>query len=134
MTAYIALIRKEAASDYGVDFPDFAGCVTAGRTLEEARRMAVEALDFHIAGMREDKERLPEPSPLDAVMADPDNRDAVAFLVDVSAHPGKTVRINVTLPEELIQAIDRATGNRSRFLADAARAKLKASDLMHHDT
>jgi predicted RNase H-like HicB family nuclease len=33
MTAYIALIRKEPDSDFGVDFPDFPGCVTAGRTL-----------------------------------------------------------------------------------------------------
>ena len=40
MASYVALIRKDPASDYGVDFPDFPGCVTAGRTLEEARRMA----------------------------------------------------------------------------------------------
>ena len=31
MTTCIALLRKEATSDYGVDFPDFPGCVTAGR-------------------------------------------------------------------------------------------------------
>ena len=81
MTAYIALLRKDQGSDYGVDFPDFPGCVTAGTTLEEARRMAAEALEFHIQGMSEDGEAIPEPSLLDAVMADPHNRDAVAFLV-----------------------------------------------------
>ena len=48
MTALIALIRKDAASDYGVGFPDFPGCVTAGRTLDEARRMAAEALELHV--------------------------------------------------------------------------------------
>src|SRR5947208_491608 len=37
MTAYIALARKEHASDFGVDFPDFPGCVTAAQTLERAR-------------------------------------------------------------------------------------------------
>ncbi len=37
MAAYIALIRKENGSDFGVNFPDFPGCMTAGRTLEEAR-------------------------------------------------------------------------------------------------
>ena len=31
MVAYIALLRKDRASDYGVEFPDFPGCVTAGR-------------------------------------------------------------------------------------------------------
>ena len=44
MTAYTALLRKEPNSDFGVDFPDFPGCVTAGRTLDEARRMAGDSL------------------------------------------------------------------------------------------
>lgn len=125
MTAYIALLRKDQRSDYGVDFPDFPGCVTAGTTLEEARRMAAEALEFHIQGMSEDGEAIPEPSLLDAVMADPHNRDAVAFLVDIPTRPAKAMRVNVMLPEDLVEAIDRAATNRSRFLAEAARAKLQ---------
>ena len=125
MTAYIALLRKDPTSDYGVDFPDFPGCITAGKTLDDARRLAVEALDFHIEGMTEDREPIPEPSTLDAIMADPGNRDAVAFLVEVAARPSKAVRINVMLPQDLVEAIDRATKNRSRFLAEAARSKLR---------
>ncbi len=124
MTAYIALLRKDLDSDYGVDFPDFPGCVTAGRTLDEARFMAVEALGLHVQGMLEDREALPEPSSLDAIMEDRENRDAVAFLVEVASRPAKTVRVNVMLPEDLVEAIDRTTRNRSRFLADAARSKL----------
>ncbi len=124
MTAYIALLRKDADSDYGVDFPDFPGCVTAGTSLEEARHMAAEALELHIAGMQEDHEPIPEPSSLDAIMGDPENRDAVAFLVEVATRPAKSVRINVMLPEDLVEAIDRRTSNRSRFLAEAARTKL----------
>ena len=125
MTSYIALLRKDIDSDYGVDFPDFPGCITAGKTLEEARRMAAEALAFHVDGMLEDGGDLPEPHSLDAIMADPDNHDAIGFLVDVPARPGKALRINVTLPENLVQAIDRAATNRSRFLADAARQRLE---------
>ncbi len=125
MTAYIALIRKDEGSDYGVDFPDFPGCVTAGRTLDESRRMAAEALALHVEGMAEDREPIPEPSTLDTVMSDPANREAVAFLVEIPARPPRAVRINVMLPEDLVQAIDRTTANRSRFLAEAARAKLR---------
>ena len=124
MTDYIALLRKEAASDYGVDFPDFPGCVTAGKTLEDARRMASQALELHVEGMLEDREPIPEPSSLDAVMADPANRGAVVFIVEISARPAKTVRINITMPEDLLREIDRTTKNRSRFLADAAKSKL----------
>jgi predicted RNase H-like HicB family nuclease len=87
MTAYIALLRKEPNSDFGVDFPDFPGCVTAGITLEEARTMAAEALELHVEGMLEDREPIPEPSSLDAIMNDPENRDAVAFLVEVPTRP-----------------------------------------------
>ena len=44
MTVYIALLRKDPDSDFGVDFPDFPGCITVGSTLEEARAMAAEVL------------------------------------------------------------------------------------------
>ena len=57
-------------------------------------------------------------------MAAPENRKAVAFLVDVPARPAPAVRVNVMLPQDVLDAIDRATTNRSRFLAEAARAKL----------
>ena len=126
MTSYIALIRKDRASDYGVEFPDFPGCVTAGVTLDDARRMASEALQFHTDGMAEDHEPIPPPSTLDAVMGDPGSTGAVAVLVDVPTPATKAVRINVMLPQDLVQAIDRTTRNRSRFLADAAREKLRA--------
>lgn len=125
MTSYIALLFKKDGSDYGVAFPDFPGCVTAGETLEEARRLAAEALAFHIDGMRAAGEAIPDPSTLDAVMADPGNRNGFGFLVEMPDPPGRSLRINVTLPEDLIQAIDRTTGNRSRFLAEAARERLR---------
>jgi len=129
MPNYIGLIHKEADSDYGVSFPDFAGCVTAGVTLDEARAFAQEALAFHIEGMIEDGQALPEPSTLEAVMTDPENRRAVAVLVPWSAPTGKAVRVNITLPEDALRAIDRyaeAHGlTRSAFLANAARQAMK---------
>lgn len=102
---YIAYLHKDAKSDYGVSFPDFPGCITAGSTLEEARRNAVEALSFHIAGMREDGARIPEPSTLDDLRNDPAMKGAVAFLVE-AAEPERTVRINITARESQIAEID----------------------------
>ena len=78
---YIAYLHKDRDSDFGVSFPDFPGCVTAGRTLEEAHRMAAEALTLHIAGMVDDGEAIPEPSTLDGLVHDPGRKDAVAFRV-----------------------------------------------------
>jgi predicted RNase H-like HicB family nuclease len=51
---YIAYLHKDRDSDYGVSFPDFPGCITAGKTLDEASRMAAEALALHIQDMIED--------------------------------------------------------------------------------
>ena len=125
VTAYIALLRKQANSDFGVEFPDFPGCITAGITLEDARRMAAEALLLHIEGMMEDDASVPEPSGLDEVLTDSRYADTVAVLVDVPTRRPRSVRVNISVPEDILQAIDRVTDNRSRFLADAAREKLQ---------
>jgi predicted RNase H-like HicB family nuclease len=103
---FIAYLHKDKNSDYGVSFPDFPGCITAGSTLEEARHMAVEALTLHIEGMREDGEEIPEPSTLDELRGDPAMKGAVAFLTEVK-RPEKTVRINITARESQIAEIDR---------------------------
>lgn len=105
MTHYVALIHKEASSDFGVSFPDFPGCVTAGQTLEEARLMAEEALALHIEGMVEDNEVVPPPSPLDEIMKVRENTDAVAFLVDAKIAE-RAIRINVSIPERELKVID----------------------------
>jgi predicted RNase H-like HicB family nuclease len=78
---YIAYLHKERDSDYGVSFPDFPGCITAGRTLDEASRMAAEALAFHIQGMIEDGDAVPEPSKVDDIASDAAKHGAIAFLV-----------------------------------------------------
>lgn len=125
MRAYIALIHKEEGSDYGVSFPDLPGCVSAGVTLDEARSMAEEALALHVEGMIEDGEPLPEPSSMEEVMADRQNRDAVAILVPAPTQSAKSVRVNITLPEDTLREIDayaEASGfTRSGFLARAAK-------------
>jgi predicted RNase H-like HicB family nuclease len=128
MQHYVALIHKDADSDYGVSFPDFPGAVTAGRTLDEARALAEEALAFHIEGMVEDHEAVPEPSSLEAIMADPENRDGVAILVGAPSQTVKAVRINITIQEDVLREIDafaEAHGlTRSGFLASAAKAAM----------
>jgi len=130
MPAYIALIHKDADSDFGVSFPDFPGCFTAGSTLDEARTMAEEALALHIRGMEDDGEAVPEPASLDAVMADPENRDGgVAVLVPVPARTTRAMRINITLPAEVLEQIDRYAEthgySRSGFMVAAAKKAIR---------
>jgi predicted RNase H-like HicB family nuclease len=129
MRNYIGLIHKDAESDYGVSFPDFPGAVTAGSTLDEAREMAEEALAFHVEGLIEDGEMLPQPSSLETVMANPENKDGVAILVSLKAASSRAVRINVTLPEDVLARIDAVAAaaglSRSAFLAKAAKHEIE---------
>jgi predicted RNase H-like HicB family nuclease len=125
MLQYIGLIHKDPGSDYGVSFPDLPGLITAGKDLDEARAMAEEAPAFHIEGLVEDGEAIPEASSLEAIMADPENRDGVAILVAVHSDAQKIVRVNITLPADVLAQIDRFAEShgytRSGFLAQAAK-------------
>ena len=131
MRQYIALIHKDADSDYGVSFPDLPGCVTAGLDLDDARSMAADALALHLAGMAEDEEPIPEPSSLEAVMADRENRDAVAILVKAPPATAKAVRVNMTIPEDELERIDKFAieqgYTRSGFLLHAAKRAISAA-------
>lgn len=130
MPSYIALIHKDADSDYGVSFPDFPGCVSAGATIDEAKEMALEALVGHTEILLEDGHALPEPSSLETVMREAENRDAVAFLVDLPDRQDKTMRVNITVSASDLQVIDsyaaRHGFTRSGFLIQAAKDRIKA--------
>jgi len=83
MTTYIALIRKEEDSAYGIDFPDFPGCISSGASLHEAYHSAQRALALHIKGMEEDGDELPRPSTLSKVMEDDHNHTAIPAIMNV---------------------------------------------------
>ncbi|WP_333586102.1 type II toxin-antitoxin system HicB family antitoxin [Phenylobacterium sp.] len=129
MRYHTALIHKDPDSDYGVYFPDFPACVTASATLGEAAAMARAALDGHVSVIRGDSDAIPTPSTMDQVMAVTEARDGMPLLVSLaSAGPPRVAQVNIALPEDLLQEIDRtaeARGyTRSGFLAEGARRLL----------
>lgn len=72
---YVALIHKDAGTSYGVSFPDFPGCISAGDTLREALMNAAQALAGHIDLMRGDGDRIPAPRSEDAIRTDAELRE-----------------------------------------------------------
>jgi predicted RNase H-like HicB family nuclease len=126
MANYIAIVHKDADTDFGVSFPDFPGCITAGQNVDEAKDLSQEALALHIQGMIEDGDPLPRPSNLEDIMADTDYADAVAYLVvSVPDTKPRTVRVNITVPEMTLKQIDAAAKkrgmSRSSFLVHVAQ-------------
>ena len=129
MANYIALIHKDSDSDFGVSFPDFPGCVTAGNTIDEAKDRAQEALSGHIETMIEFGEKVPAPSDLENIIASSDSSDVVAFFIlTVKDAKPKKIRINITLPEDKLNQIDsfakRHGMTRSAFLLKAAQESI----------
>ncbi len=58
---YLAIVVK-AGNGYSAYLPDLPGCIAAGDTFEETSRLIQEAAAFHLEGMAEDEEAIPEPS------------------------------------------------------------------------
>ncbi len=56
-----AAVFERTETGYSAYVPDLPGCVTAGATLEETAQLMREAIGFHLDGMREDGEPIPEP-------------------------------------------------------------------------
>ena len=132
MANYIAVVHKDPKSDFGVSFPDFPGCITAGSSIDEAKDMAHDALSLHIKGMLEDGENIPPPSKLEDIMDNPDYSDAVAILVvTVSEAKSRSVRVNITVPEDILRKIDtvakKSGMSRSSFLVQAAQNAIESS-------
>ncbi len=131
MTHYIAIVHKDPDSDYGISFPDFPGCVTADKTIDKAKDMAIEALSGHMKTMAEFGEAIPRPSSIESVIANDDYADAVAFLVVPAPEiKPRTARVNITVPENTLMEIDAMAGklgmSRSSFLIRAAQKVIQS--------
>lgn len=58
---YIAKIEKDEEGDgYIVQFPSLRGCLTYGNTVEEAIKMAKEALELYIESLKDEGWPLPK--------------------------------------------------------------------------
>ena len=61
MTRYMVVVERGATS-WGAHVPDLPRCVAVGETRAEVLRLIREAIEFHIAGLKEDGLPVPAPS------------------------------------------------------------------------
>lgn len=124
---YPVVIHKDSDSDFGVMVPDIPGCYSAGSNYDEAFSNVIEAIECHLEGLLFDNEPLPVGSTIDNWIHHQDFQDGVWALIDIdlSQISGKAKRVNITLPERILNLIDlygksHSIKNRSAFLTDAA--------------
>ena len=123
---YPAVFGYEDGEEISVVFPDF-DVATSGENDRDALISARELLGLTIAGLEEDGEPIPDPTPLKSVALDADER---AVLVDVYMPAVRMARVNrsvnrtVTLPAWLNAAALERGVNFSQVLQEALRAQL----------
>jgi predicted RNase H-like HicB family nuclease len=66
MSKYAVFFEK-SNTGYGAYIPDLPGCVAVGHSLEETKQLIHEAMELHLAAMREDGDPIPEPSHMELV-------------------------------------------------------------------
>lgn len=130
---YPVIIHKDHDSDFGVIVPDIPGCYSSGCNYEEALSNTVEAIECHLEGLLLDNEPLPLGSLIDNWIHHEDYQGGVWALIDVdlSQISGKAKRVNITLPERILNLIDlygksHSIKNRSAFLTDAALSYMES--------
>src|SRR5713226_9255119 len=128
---FVAIIEAGGKSGYGVYFPDLPGCVSAGKTIEDAARQAEEALSLHLRGIIEDGDELPSATAPEKIRAAPDSVEVARFLVRGEA-PSRAGRLNISLDETLVAKIDRVAKaramTRSGFIGAAALKAIEEAE------
>ncbi len=134
--AQVVMVIHEHDGTFGASFPDFPGATTVADNLDALIPKAAEMLAFHVGGLSEDAEPVPEIRTPSRLYEDAEFRASIAepgamlWLLEVEL-PGKSVRVNITLEESTLKRIDRAARaageTRSGFLATAAKERLRVS-------
>lgn len=117
-------VFEPTKNGFSVYFPDFPGCISFGRTFEEAQKEAVDALSLHVYGMEKDGDILPLPCKIPSV--DPDTArgyilSSVIIFPDMTKNEleNKKVKTNVTIPSWLKDLAEMEGVNFSRLLETA---------------
>lgn len=119
---YLAVLEPADDGGFGVYFPDLPGCISYGRTIEEAQEMAREAVGLHIYGLEQDGEAVPAPSEsLDSEEISGCIISPVMVFPDLVKNEmdNKRVKTNITLPNWLKRIAEENNVNYSRLLETA---------------
>lgn len=57
-----AVVIENSGNSYGAWVPDLPGCVATGKSPEVVQKRIREAIEMHLAGMREDGDAVPPPT------------------------------------------------------------------------
>lgn len=121
-----ALFEYEG-DDINVSFPDLPGCLTFGKSEEEAIFNAKEALEGYLYVLESDNDEIPEPSKVKDIER---SVNEVVVLVDVwmplvrDQESNKAVKKTLTIPKWLNDVAEQNNVNYSHLLQAALKKHL----------
>lgn len=121
---YPALFHfNEDDGSYTITYPDLPGCISEGKTLENALYMAQDALGVWLRFLLDDGQTVPAASDLAKVV--PDSGEFVN-LVRASVQDNRAVRRTVSIPKWMDDKVSESGISLSKVLQDALRVRLSA--------
>jgi predicted RNase H-like HicB family nuclease len=116
---YPLFIFKADDGTFDGYFPDIEGCMFAGNDLESALRDAETAFGQHMEVLTEQGGHVPAPSDPADYLGDErltmDNGFLALVEIDPSRYEAKAVKFNLTMPGNLLTAIDRYIEKNGRY-------------------
>ena len=125
---FIAVIhRRENGNGYECRVPDFPGCITSDKTLQEAYDMIEDAANLWACDIESDGRDIPTVTPYSDV--EHEEGDILQMIrVDTAAYrklnDNRAVRKNVSLPAWMAHQAEQRGINCSQLLQDALRKAL----------
>ena len=101
---YEVIVEGNDSEGYSAFLPSLLGCVTAAGSIEEIKKLIVEAVTIHIEGMVEDDLPIPEP------LAPEQTEEAFGMPIPDSVAPGLFVEVSAIEPIEVGLHIEEAVG------------------------
>ena len=123
---YPAVFTPEDDGGYSVAFPDLDGCFTQGETIEDAYKMAFDALGLAIDLLESEKRTIPSPSTPNEIKLN-ENEFVVIIEFDMleyqKKHNSKSVKKTLTIPQWLNEEAMAKNINFSQVLQEALLIK-----------
>jgi len=132
MKSYYAIFRKTSEA-IEVEFPDLRGCVTFGRTRDEAIENATDVLAGWLANA--ESQFVKEPSSYEELTSKFKNDELISIAVDenIMQHYEASKKFNVVFPATLLSKVDQFTKEkglkRSLVLRKAAEEYLQKQSI-----
>ena len=118
---YPAVFHRNKDESYTVIYPDLPGCISEGKNLGNAMYMAQSALAQWIGYLADNKQTIPNASPIDKVKT---SKSEFVNLICAEVKDARAVKRTVSIPKWMDDKVIQSGLSLSRVLQDALSERL----------